>query len=429
MTEANRARIVLVPCVAAIIIGSVGGIAMQRGLTWDFANFYVAGQKALFGQFGDLYDVKALVGGSEPLSDMPFFSLPATSFFYLPLALFRPEVSLVLFTTFSALCTWAGLWALYQHMRSFAAPGDPAFAGLFALAALGFQPFWTIFLVGGQTMPLVFLLMVLGLVWFTAARMAAAAAAGVLVVLIKPVFLPGLALLFLFGGHRFRLWAAGLSAAAAAVSFALVGWEPHLAFLRQMADAAAAVEKVFFISHMFAWLEPLFVSVAEYESRAPVPGDLTAARLVVRLLLIWLFVRAYLPFFRSAAPEAGKRHLLFVLSLILPLVLSPIVWEHYLVLLFVPLAQMIAARRHFPRVVQGLLVLTVLSCAVQNIWVVQKLERAFGIDIWAEAFALALAKSVTMALVVAVMLVWRREYLRSYAAAGGLSATLRSIPG
>jgi hypothetical protein len=276
-------------------------------------------------------------------------------------------------------------------------------------------------------MPLVFLLMVLGLVWFTAARMAAAAAACVLVVLIKPVFLPGLALLFLFGGNRFRLWAAGLSAAA--LSFALVGWAPHMAFLRQMADAAAAVEKVFFISHMFAWLEPLFVSVAEYESRAPVPGDLTAARLVVRLLLIWLFVRAYLPFFRSAAPEADKRHLLFVLSLILPLVLSPIIWEHYLVLLFVPLAQMIAARRHFPRLVHGLLVLTILSCAVQNIWVVQKLERAFGVDIWAEAFALALAKSVTMALVVAVMLVWRKEYLRSYPAAGRLSAALRPIPG
>ncbi|NJO24447.1 MAG: AMP-binding protein, partial [Sphingomonadales bacterium] len=179
--------------------------------------------------------------------------------------------------------------------------------------------------VGGQTMPLIFLLFVLGLIWFWRRRFGAAAAAYVLIVLVKPLFGLGLALVFLFGGGRFRFWAAGLGGLAGAASLAAVGWAPHLAFLEQMREAAGPVEKLF-VSHMFAWLEPLFLTLDDYEASIDAPAELRAARLALRLLVIGAFVWAYVPFFRSKAPAAAKRHVLFVLAMVLPILVSPVFW-------------------------------------------------------------------------------------------------------
>jgi hypothetical protein len=403
--------------VLAIAVVSLAGISLERGLNLDFANFYVAGQKALHGQIADLYDERALVAGAAPIGRMPFFSLPVASYLFAPLALLAPKTAFLLFKTLAVLCTWAGLWLLYRHVRRFARPDDPALLALFAFAALAFQPFWTIYLVGGQTMPLIFLLFILGLVWFWQERFGPAAAAYVLIVVIKPLFVLGLALVFLFGGGRFRLWTAGLGGLAAVVSLMAVGWAPHPAFLWQMREAAGPVEKLF-VSHMFAWLEPLFLTLDDYEAAVDAPADLRAARLVMRLVVIAAFVWAYMPFFRSDAPAAVKRHVLYVLAMLFPILVAPLFWAYYLMVLFVPLAQMIAARHLFPAAAQVTIGLAAGIGLTHNLLLIQKLEGLIGFDRWTEIFLLALAKSATMALVALVMLIWRRDYLRGHGEGG-----------
>lgn len=403
--------------VTLIVAGSIAGIMVPRGIGLDFANFYDAGQKALSGQIGDLYDPFALIDGQEPLGHMAFFSLPVTSYFYAPFAGFVPYTSLILFKIISTLCIWSALIVLYLHLRKFSEPGTAErtifFAG-FALAALMFQPFWTIYQVGGQTTPLVMLLLIVGLLKFSNRAFWWAAACYVLVILIKPVFAPGLAFLFLFSDNRFRVASVVLSALAALGSFALLGWDVHMTLLQQLAHESGQLATPYYNSNMFGWVEPAFLNLTDYENLSALPGGLklltTGLRLAVIGGLVWMLLRLN----RTSVAPVAKAHFAFVLSIMIPLILSPVVWAHYLAIFFVPLAHMLAFRREFPSLMLITISGALLFSVFQNLLVVNKIINKIDLDSWAEVFLLTAAKSVTMLLIVAAMLIWSRSYLKTY---------------
>lgn len=149
-----------------ILAGSIAGVLIERDIRGDFGNFYVAGQKALFGETEELYDNFALVQGKKPFSYMAFLSAPITSYLYVPLAIFEPHFAAILFKAAGTICLWLGLFLLYRHLRNMIT--DPSwylpFKALFTFSALLFQPFWSFYQVSGQTTPMVFLLLVLALV-------------------------------------------------------------------------------------------------------------------------------------------------------------------------------------------------------------------------------------------------------------------------
>lgn len=403
--------------VAAMLAGSIAGIVIERGIGLDFANFYDAGQKANAGQFTDLYDPFARIDGEKPLGNMTFFSLPAASYLFAPFAVFAPKTALVLFKIQSTAFIFASLVLVYLQTRKLAGtePGKRAvFFAIFTGAALLFQPFWTIYRVGGQTTPLILFLFLVGLSCFMRKSNWCTAACYVLIVMIKPIFAPGLILLFLFSDNRFRVASVVLSGAAAGLSFLFLGWDVHMLFLAKLAEESAQLVIPYFNSHMFAWVDPLFLSLDDYKELSALPGGVRILTLALRVAVIGGLVFMLIEMRRGDYSQKARAHFTFVLSMMVPLILSPLVWAHYLVIFFVPLAQMLAARRFFPAATAYVILVAALFAIFQNLLLVIKIIRRIGLDSWAEVLTLTVAKSITMFLIVAAILIWRRNYLQSY---------------
>ncbi|NKW72178.1 DUF2029 domain-containing protein, partial [Rhodobacteraceae bacterium R_SAG10] len=251
---------------------------------------------------------------------------------FTPFARFEPKIALVLFKVQSTLFIWAGLLVLYFHLRKFVGSGRErqiVFFAIFAGAALLFQPFWTVYRVGGQTTPLIFLLLLLGLIYFTAGRFWIAAACYVLVVLIKPVFAPGLALLFLFSATRFRFASVLLSAIAAAGSILWLGQDVHMFFLEKLTEQGSKFMTPYFNSNMFAWVEILLLKNTDITAIATLPNGIMLLTLTLRIATIAGLVVILIRLLRSDAERSAKRHFAFVVSMVVPMILSPVVWAHY----------------------------------------------------------------------------------------------------
>lgn len=398
-------RLIAWAAIALILMLAVEGILRPRGLTLDFANFYDAGQKARAGEFAGLYDPFAVIAGQKPFGNMSFFSAPLTSYFYAPMAMLPPVSASLVFKLSGTLAEMVGLVLLYRCFAPLAGP-DPdqraRFLALYAVAALLFQPFWVIYGVGGQTTPFVFLMLVLAYValqhgWF--GRMAVLMS---VVVVIKPAFAPAAILLFLALPNRFRLVALICGMGFGVASFRLFGPDLHRQFLALVLAETSGLLAPWRNSSPFSWIEPLFVLPAAYDAPGTLPDAARRIETVARILVAtWLLIGMILHR-RQVLRLPADRHAIFATAMMLAIVLSPVVWAHYLVLLFIPLAASIALRRRLASWAVALLVVAVVVAVGQNLILLKALIRVTGTDTTASIMALALLKSLPAMLILLV---------------------------
>ncbi|MGH9901000.1 MAG: glycosyltransferase 87 family protein, partial [Pyrinomonadaceae bacterium] len=226
-----------------LLAGATAGVVVPAGPGWDFANFYDTGRRVAAGQVTDIYDPETLIDGERPQGDMRFWGTPVSALLYAPLGYLQPLTALAVFKIQNTLALFAALVLLYLHNRKFVDDTPEAqwrFAALFAFLCLVFQPFWTIYRVGGQTTPTVFLLLVLGLLCHARSKVFLSALCVVAAVLIKPAFVTVLALLALISGLRFAGGTAVVLLASGLVSLATVGWAVHEDFLTLMLKGTSA---------------------------------------------------------------------------------------------------------------------------------------------------------------------------------------------
>ncbi len=405
--------------VALIATGCVVGIMVPAGLGWDFANFYDAGRRVATGQVANLYDPLSLIGGQPPQGRTGFFGTPISAVLYTPLAGFSAETALILFKIENVLAfgaTFGVLLAFYRPFVSANRLAQSRFAALFAFLFLIYQPFWTVFRVGGQTTPTVLLLVTLGLVAHTTGRLWGSAGCVVLAVLIKPALAP--AVLFLAGvsGLAYLARTAALLAVVGAVSLLLWGWPVHAAFLDLMLRSSGLVSPWHFNSSLFILIDNLRVYFGPAATtgalRVVFVGLLYALRGAVVLTIVWLAVRSH----RERWSVAARRHFDFLLAVVLFLFWSPTVWEHYLSLLFPFLIYMVAARAYFSRQALILVALIFLLSIGQNLILINWLRSGVEFDSLAELVAVALFKSAPLLLTMVLM--WRHsaELFHSHAA-------------
>ena len=404
--------------VAALI---VWGLAMPWGLGLDFANFYDAGHKASVGDFASLYDPFAMIGGKEPLGHMTFFSAPIVSILLTPMSLLPPHLATFVFKLSGTLAVLAGLVLLYRGSRRLVGAGTEdanAFFVLFALAMLLFQPFWTIYRVGGQTTPFVFLLLVLGHAAYLRGADATTALLFSAVVLIKPALAPAAILLFFLSVARFRVTAIMTAICVSVVSLLAFGLELHTTFVARVLEESSALLPPWKNSSPFSWLVPLFVDPEDYRRAGSVPvlanAVTTGLRLVMALALLWT-LRSHLKL-----PLAGpaRRHAIYVTGLMLMLAVSPVVWAHYLMFLFVPLAFLIAGREQLPKAAVATFALSTLLALFQSLIVVQQFEKLLGFDSMLEIVAGGLVKSAPALIFLSGYVILRSEIGRLLNAPG-----------
>lgn len=382
------------------------GILKPRGLQLDFANFYDAGSKARIGAFDSLYDPFASIDGQPPFGNMSFVSAPITSYLYVPLAMLPPRTASLLFKLAGTLAQGLGLVLLYRQARTLAGPTEDDqgwFFTLFCGAALLFQPFWMIYSVGGQTTPFVFLLLVLGYRAYLRNRLVAVAILLSIVVVIKPGFAPAAVLLFIMSPMPFRLTALACALVAGGLSLALLGLPLHQDFLARVLSETSSLSAPWQNSNPFSWIEPLFVAPQAYEAPGELPASARALVTVLRLIgggvLIWGMIRHL----RSGIAPVAARHCVYVTALALVILLSPVVWAHYLTVLFIPLATLIALRRHLPGPALAGFGLGVGAAVFQSLIVIRRLIQALGLDSTPKIVAIGLLKSLTALLILSVL--------------------------
>lgn len=392
---------------ALILALVVEGILRPRGLTLDFANFYDAGQKARAGEFTGLYDPFATIAEQPPFGNMSFFSAPLTSYFYIPLALLPPVLASMLFKLAGTLAQVLGLWLLYRTFAPLAGPAEEdraRFLALFAVAALLFQPFWVIYGVGGQTTPFVFLMLVLAYLALQRGWFGWMAVLMSLVVVIKPAFAPAAILLFLVLPNRFRLVALICGLGFGFGSFWVFGSDLHRQFLALVLGETSGLLAPWRNSSPFSWIEPLFVQPAEYDAPGHLPVLVRQIETALRIGVATLIIISLIRHRRGVLKVPADRHVIFASAMLLAIVLSPVVWAHYLTLLFIPLAALIALRRHLPGVAVALLAIAVVVAVGQNLILLKALIRVIGTDSTGAILALAVLKSLPAVLILMVAL-------------------------
>jgi len=394
--------------VGLIAVGCLVAVVVPAGIRWDFANFYDAGHKALVGQWSDLYDPDVPIAGAPPQGRLAYWGLPLTALLFAPLALLPPGVALVVFKIENVLAIGAALLLLWRRHRRFAGD-DPAaraaFAGAFVGSALLFQPLWTVFRVGGQTTPTVLLLLVLGLGLHTEGRTALASLCFVAAVLIKPSFAPGLALVALLSGPRFLAWSAAWGLGGAALSVAVAGFDLHLDFVRQILSGAGKSVAWMHNSALTVPLENLRLLSDPHPSAQVRPRFVAAGVLAVRVAVLALFVHLLLVARRWEVPQKGRRHFVFLVGILFSLLVSPVVWEHYLALLFIPLAFLLASWQRLSRGARRLVTLLLVSAFGQNLVLVLWVEAHFHPQTALGLLVVGLFKAAPLLL--ALILVWR----------------------
>jgi hypothetical protein len=395
--------------------GCVIGIVVPAGLGWDFANFYDAGRRVAAGQSEELYSPDNSIAGQPPQGTTGFFGTPISALLYTPLAAFGPETALVLFKIQNVLAFGVAFGVLFSFYRAFPGPGAAAmwrFAAEFVFLCLIFQPFWTIFRVGGQTTPTVFLLAAVGLVSHTRGRFWISALCMVGAVLIKPALAAALLALALISGLTFARRLAVVLAVTGLVSILALGWPVHAAFLDLMQRSSRLTYAWYFNSSIYI----LGDVAGQFAHAFPAVfrlGVVYTLKATVVIGTVWLVARNR----AEHGPAAARRHFNYLIAVLFFLLWSPTVWEHYLSLLFLPLIYIVAARAHFSRQALALVAAIFVTSVAQNLIVVNWVRYNVELDNVLLKIAVPLLKCAPLLLTMVLMARHASEFLRSFTAA------------
>jgi hypothetical protein len=400
------------------------GLNNGEGLEWDFANFHDAGHKAAAGEAASLYDPTATIQGERALGQMSFLGTPLSAVLYAPLSWFAPQTALVLFKLQHTIATAAAILLLFRlHRRAaqLAFGSHREFVAVIALAAAAYQPFWEVYHVGGQSTGAVLLALVLGTLCYTRGHLFPAALAFTLAVAVKPGLVVTLVVLCLFSGIRFTAYAAIISALLALGSVWWAGWSVHVVFLERL--LATNPESWRFNSSLTVALDNLQTMAAPPLA----PAVASAASTVIRLGAAGVVIACAIPDRSKTAPAPGQRHLNIIVAITSGLLVLPVVWEHYLALLFIPLSYYLAVCPRLPGRVRSLVTVIFVAALVQNVAVIARIRSAIYLNTWPELVAAGLLKSAVLALTAILLVAYLRELMRASADGWGSAAGRESL--
>jgi hypothetical protein len=400
--------------IGVMVAGSVVGAAVPAGLGWDFANFYDAGRRLLAHQVNDLYHPTRTIAGAPPQGVLGFFGAPLSAVLYVPIAVLPPEAALAAFKLSNIAAffvTFLLLFRMNRRLETYRPQGDARFLAVFTGLCLLFQPFWTVFRVGGQATPLAVALVTAAVVLQTSGRYRLSSLCWVLAVLLKPVLAPSLVFLMMVSGRSFFVATAIIGAAAAILSVALLGIPVHVDFVRLLIESGRLTYAWYYNSSVFILLDAIRQLLGG--AGGPASASWAAAGTLLQVAIVawiaWLTARAR----RAGLTEPARQHLQTMLAIMLFLLMARTVWEHYLEFLFLPLIYLVAVRRHLSSAAFGLVCMTFAACAFQNLifigWI-----RGLGTPSAAALIAIVLAKSAPLTLMSVLMLRHWGEWLQSY---------------
>ncbi len=398
--------------------GCVVGILVPAGLGWDFANFYDAGRRVAAGQAADLYTPASLIGGIAPQGTTGFFGAPLSALFYLPLSAFSPENALILFKVANVaafFATFLLLFRFYVRLAGHERGQRWAFAAWFSFLCLIYQPFWTVFRVGGQTTPFVLLAMTVALVCHVRGAFWGSASGVAVAALIKPSMAPAVLFLLVVSGATFFRRAIVVFLVTGLLSLALLGWPTHLAFLALMRSSSRIVYEWQYNSSLFIVIENLRLGLRDVANTGIYPTLLDALAYGLKGAVIGLVSYLTVRSRRANLAPQARRHFDVQMATVLFLLFSLTVWEHYLSLLFPLLVYLVATRAAFSRSALAYVAAIFSTSVFQSFIVTDWIRTHVVVYSLTTLMGIALLKSAPLLLT--LLLLWRHrgEILSSHA--------------
>jgi hypothetical protein len=134
-------------------------------------------------------------------------------------------------------------------------------------------------------------------------------------------------------------------------------------------------------------------------------------RLVALLMFAWLYRDAQ----KAGLEPAASRSHVFVLGIMLSLAVMPVVWAHYLSLLFLLIAYVVAAPGYFSAQAKwALAFLVVFSMGQRLSFVKWFTSSVIYVNSTPELVVLGMFKAVPLVLMVTFLLIHRKELYASY---------------
>ncbi len=396
-----------------IALGCLAGILIPAGLGWDFANFYDAGRIITANQLDVLLKVdKGLIAGAPAQGNLDFWGTPLSAYLYTPLSRFSPEVALVLFKIENVLAYALALVILFFHLRRFNSEDKVSqwrFAALYVVLALLFQPFWTVFRVGGQTTATVLLLACLALVAHGNLRHALSSLFIVAAVMIKPALATGLLFLMLISGWRFSFFVMLYLAILGVISVAVMGWDIQMEFISKMLRGAGTTARWYYNSS-------IYTLVSEWQRGAANPDSaiFPALQMAIKLGVVATMAFIYARTRRLFNSERARAYFYFMMAIIFFLLISQTLWEHYLALLFIPLAFLVASRERLNSKIRWMIIAIVFSMPLQNLILVQMLQSWLSFDSLAVLLPVVLLKTAPLWTIWVLLLTDHKTIVCSY---------------
>ncbi|HWQ02855.1 MAG TPA: glycosyltransferase family 87 protein [Candidatus Nitrosotenuis sp.] len=338
----------------------------DAGLNWDFANFYNTGARVFYGETENIYRYDAPIRGQKPELDnrAEYVSFPISAYTFAPLGAMQPRTALMVFKVFCLLCYALGYWLLYRHFAQRAERGNrfDVHPAVYLLLILLYEPAWRVFTIGGQSTPLVFLLLVLFLRAYTSGKIWWAALFLSFAGLHKP-FLGATGLVFLFAGQwRFLGALAGTFVAEALLSVVVMGWKLHVEWLNIVLQEGSrwAIPWWYNTSLVGVLNNFWFYLQAGRVEWAPMPPALHYARLALQLALVGVLLWQIRRVQKFSLAPSEQQHWHVCWAIVFILAAPGISWEHYWAFLFIPLLYLLAHFFVLPRALQALTVLGAL---------------------------------------------------------------------
>jgi hypothetical protein len=324
----------------------------------------------------------------------------------------------VIFKIQNTIALFGALILLYFHNRKFidAAPKTHwKFAATFAALCLIFQPFWTIYRVGGQTTPTVFLLLTLALLTHIRARYLLSAVCVAAAILIKPAFVTFFLFLAAISGVQFLGSSVLVLSLTGLASLLMMGWTIHQDFLNLMLKGAPMAFPWFYNSSLYVPFVNLRVLAEPGLISTGFDLTLTLVQLGTKLLVVAGFVYLMFKSRRQQWSPVARRHFNFLMAVSFCLLISQTVWEHYLSVLFLLLTYVVATSEHFSRRALILVGAIFVLSIGQNLIFINFLRYNFSFDSVPALLLIGLFKSGPLLLT--LIFLWRHheELFQSYA--------------
>jgi Glycosyltransferase family 87 len=312
-------------------------VSIPPSLFSDFIGCYFVAGKLVFSDPSQLYNF----GGAYGFVNIPIFST-----IFIPLSVLSKKYAIILFGLLGLITIILSYFKIIKIVNVFSFSNARLIGILFLANGPMYHSLWY----GNFSHFLLGLVLIIYILLENKRDFWVGAASAALVI-VKPLFIL-LLIYFLLRKKWLALGGFGISLLAIiGTSIVMFGWDLHLAWLHHLSYFSGKVVIAYNNQSLDAVLGRLLLIKSDYASNAWEPMVLSGGFKVVRYILMSLLVGGViLVSWLSKAPKIiEEENLEFSIFLCLALLIAPISWTHYFLLLIVPFSLYLSNKLAIPQ--------------------------------------------------------------------------------